>query len=182
MTADGFDLYRKPARFAEVRLAQPEPAPTARPSFALDESGITRGDYRDNLKTLGPSVHIPVLEADSDGHAVAGLILVGEDALRDFSYQTSFLSRAPSEELEYDCVNDPENPEASLRRLRGFPDPLPATRGYAGSMEYSRSPSLFSVSRLREQVDGWSTLWLHPGWSAGIHCATDSSAHRSTSW
>lgn len=148
MTADGFDLYRKPARFAEVRLAQPEPAPTARPSFALDESGITRGDYRDNLKTLGPSVHIPVLEAD----------------------------------LEYDCVNDPENPEASLRRLRGFPDPLPATRGYAGSMEYSRSPSLFSVSRLREQVDGWNTLWLHPGWSAGIHCATDSSAHRSTSW
>ncbi|HHW15460.1 MAG TPA: hypothetical protein GXX28_11100, partial [Firmicutes bacterium] len=102
LTADGFDLYRKPATFEEVRLAQPEPAPAVRPAFELDESKVTRGDYRDNLKTLAPAIHLPVLEADSQGNVVTGVVLVGEDALGDFSYQTSFLYQSPSDDLEYD--------------------------------------------------------------------------------
>lgn len=103
LTADGFDLYCKPATLsAECPLTNLASTPAPRPRFTLEESRVTRGDYRDNLRTLAPVIHLPILEPDDRGGVAAGVVLVGEDSLRDFSYQTSLLYHPALAELDYD--------------------------------------------------------------------------------
>ena len=79
LSSYGMDLYQKNAEFQEYVL--PQDPVTVRPVFTLSDAEITRGSYRDNLKTLAPKFWFPLI--DSDKHEY-GFTVNGGDAVMDF--------------------------------------------------------------------------------------------------
>ena len=73
------DLFQKNAEFREYQL--PVAASTVKPVFDLKESAITRGTYRDNLKTLAPQFWFPYADSDKGEY---GVTISGGDAVMDF--------------------------------------------------------------------------------------------------
>ncbi|MDI6869751.1 MAG: hypothetical protein QME79_00085 [Bacillota bacterium] len=101
LTSAGFDLYRKPAEFEEFRVRAAETPPQGRPAFTLDEREITAGTYLDNLKTLAPSIRMPLWATRNDGVTQLGALFMGMDAIGDFAYAASFLYDTGSRESRY---------------------------------------------------------------------------------
>jgi hypothetical protein len=79
LSSFGTDLFQKNAEFREYQL--PVAPLTVKPVFDLKESEITRGAYRDNLKTLAPRLWFPMIDTDADEY---GVRISGGDAVMDF--------------------------------------------------------------------------------------------------
>jgi hypothetical protein len=86
LSSYGTDLFQKTATFREYQL--PVAPPTVKPVFNLKDSEITRGTYRDNLKTLAPRFWFPVIDTDKDEY---GVLISGGDAVMDFPEYTAKL-------------------------------------------------------------------------------------------
>jgi hypothetical protein len=86
MSSQGFDIYR--TRFHPMIIDLPAAAPPQKPDFEHMELSINEGGYADVLKTLVPSIRLPVLfpvDVDLDNW-VYGLGFIGSDATNENLY------------------------------------------------------------------------------------------------
>jgi len=84
----GSDLYVKKGEFVPYQVVQSfssEP-----PEFTLQQSDVSLGTYRDNLKTMLPGLRFPMLYMDEDSFII-GFLLMGRDAIGDFPAYISIL-------------------------------------------------------------------------------------------
>jgi hypothetical protein len=79
----GFDIYANEPRFAPYRV--PQVAGEAPIPQVLPDLQVRKGSYRDNLRTLLPVVHFPMLYTGSDSTAF-GVYAQGGDAIGHFEY------------------------------------------------------------------------------------------------
>ncbi|MFA5033684.1 MAG: hypothetical protein WC614_11785 [bacterium] len=82
----GNDIYRKKVELKEFAMSDSQF--TTPPVFTLNDNEIYRGNYFDNLKTLFPKIHIPLVFSDTQTTEL-GMMLYGNDAVGDFSYFTN---------------------------------------------------------------------------------------------
>lgn len=82
----GLDLYQEQAKFSDYQL--PDLPQTTPPTFTLDKSQITSGNYSDNLKTLGPKFWLPLINSDKNEY---GMMIMGADAIGDFANYSATL-------------------------------------------------------------------------------------------
>lgn len=147
LTSAGFDLYAKTPQPVEVPVDTSGLPPVARPDFALDWSRVTRGTYADNLKTLAPAIHLPILEYSSHGGTRFGAVLVGADAVGDFAYRAEFLYDSWNEETTYD-----------LRLASAFWAPLQVSLAADNGEGSGRVAADLSYPLLRRLQPGLSSL------------------------
>jgi hypothetical protein len=87
ISAAGYDIYSKKPEFTLI-----EPARTYEPGHepvSYDEDvAVEKGSYFDNLASLYPKLRLPAVFSLDDGSILAGLVLGGQDAIGDFTYQT----------------------------------------------------------------------------------------------
>lgn len=118
--ADGFDLYRKKATFSLYQLPTTAPEKGLRTPAEEKEIKIEGGGYGDNLSTLTPKLLIPVFTRKDYDSYLAGLYLIGSDAIGHVpGYQVGFLYDIQDQRLGID----------SLVNLNFFP-PFQAYLGY----------------------------------------------------
>ncbi len=83
LNSNGKDIYCQDLHMTEFVL--PESPITVPPVFALSDSEITKGSYRDNLKTLAPRFWLPLFDSDAGRY---GIYFEGGDAIMDFPMYT----------------------------------------------------------------------------------------------
>jgi hypothetical protein len=93
LSSYGLDLYQKAAEFRDYQL--PDVPATVPPVFTLDDSKITKGTYRDNLKTLAPKFWFPVIDTDQNKY---GITITGGDAVMDFPEYSATITYNTKEE------------------------------------------------------------------------------------
>lgn len=115
LSSYGMDLYQKTAEFEACTL--PDAPATVRPQFTLQDDAITRGKYRDNLKTLAPKFWFPYLDSAADEY---GVTISGGDAIMDFpNYTATVLYNTRKEEF-YGNLVLPVNFFAPVRASVGW--------------------------------------------------------------
>jgi hypothetical protein len=85
----GYDIYAKDTEWNEFEI--PNFLPFIPPTFDLKDDQIKKGGYVDNLKTMFPILHIPLISYGSENETQLGVSLLGEDALGHFPYSVDFL-------------------------------------------------------------------------------------------
>jgi hypothetical protein len=81
LNSDGYSIYCQDAVFKEFQL--PESPATLPPVMTIPDYQISRGDYRDNLKTLAPVFWSPLIDSDAGEY---GVYFEGGDAIEDFPW------------------------------------------------------------------------------------------------
>jgi hypothetical protein len=143
----GYDLYRKPARFREFEFPA-EPEATVPPIFDLKPDQVIQGGYLDNLKTMSPSFHAPIVSMNNQ-HYEFGIYLEGQDAIGDFpAYQAMFT---------YDTEKRQLNSTVNL--MINYFAPLDASISYSNREENSLILNL-SYPVIKSYSPGLSNLSL----------------------
>lgn len=105
LNSNGFDIYRKTIDFSDTTGLPVNTDSNLVFLPCIDSSlaniKISHGNYFDNLKTLIPALHFPLLFSDTDSAFIGGVILAGSDAVGDFSYITSTYFNFSTNKIDY---------------------------------------------------------------------------------
>jgi hypothetical protein len=151
----GYDLYRKPAEFQEFTFPQ-APETTTPPAFDLKTDQVTRGGYLDNLKTLRPAFHVPLVSLN-DGCYEFGVYLEGQDAVGDFPAYQAMLSYDSKKQQLITSVNVTMNYfaplDASIRYSNRDQNSLALSLSYPLVKRYSPGLSNLSLGTSLKYTD-----------------------------
>lgn len=143
----GYDLYRKPARFQKFEFS-PVPETITPPVFDLKPDQVTRGGYLDNLKTMSPSLHAPIVTMENN-HYQFGIYLEGQDAVGDFpAYRATFTYDTQKQQLN-----------STVDFMMNYFAPLNASINYSSQDESSLTLNL-SYPLIKSDSPGLSNLSL----------------------
>lgn len=101
-TDAGNDLFR--IKYEPRPYTLPLGPGDMKPAPLLAKEQYKEGSYWDNIATLLPHTRVPFVTFDSQGTQTAGLMLMGSDALEDFTYQLTPLYDIKNNRLFLDAT------------------------------------------------------------------------------